>query len=90
MGSLSKVIFGAPGVDQLFGKKASRLLRDPLGLVPRKQKIKPEPRVDQEAAEAADRERRRRSQEGARKTVLTGPLGATEQPYTRRTVLSGG
>lgn len=46
--------------------------------------------LDQQAAEAADRERRRRTAASSRKTVLTSPLGAVESPLVRRSVLSGG
>jgi hypothetical protein len=57
---------------------------------PKVPKLKPLPQVDAEAAEAADRERRRRAAEGNRRTVITGPRGAAERPLTGRTVLSGG
>ncbi len=48
------------------------------------------PAVDREAAEAADRERLRRAQEGRRSTILTGPGGAPGSALLGRTILSGG
>lgn len=76
MSGFQKILFGAPGVDQLLGKKASRLLRDPLNVFPKapstRAKLGEFPDPDRSAA--IERERLRRAS-GRTETRLTPKLG---------------
>ncbi len=74
------------------GAKTAAVVAASRVLKPKTPKIRPldTGKDAREAAEAADRERRRRAASGSRGTILTGPLGAVDKPLVQRTVLSGG